>query len=147
MMVNRYFGSKEQLFAEVVAGIMTTPIILTEKNLASKSLGKALAAGIVNQTKAGATPLDGFLIMMHSASSSRAAEIARGQIEQHYHRQLTAALRGPHAAQRAAIMLSVVAGLQVMRQVIGLSALTDAKPAALVAILTPIFETLVGPPG
>ena len=103
-------------------------------------------SGIVNQTEAGATPLDGFLIMMHSASSSRAAEIGRAQIERHYHRQLTAALRGRHAAQRAAAILSVVAGLQVMRQVIGLSALTGAKPAALVALLTPIFEKLVGPP-
>ncbi len=84
--------------------------------------------------------------MMHSASSSRAAEIARGQIERHYHRQLTAALRGRHAAQRAAIVLSIVAGLQVMRQVIGLSALADAKPAALVAILTPIFDKLVRSP-
>ena len=27
MLVNRYFGSKEQLFAEVVAEIMTRPII------------------------------------------------------------------------------------------------------------------------
>jgi AcrR family transcriptional regulator len=143
MMVNRYFGSKEQLFAEVVAGIMAAPIILTGRNLASKSLGKALATGIVQQTAAGATPLDGFLIMMHSASSSRAAAIARGQIEQHYHRQLTAALHGPHAAQRAAIVLSIVAGLQAMRQVIGLTALADAKPAVLIAILTPIFEQLV----
>ena len=143
MMVNRYFGSKEQLFAEVVVGIMTTPIILTEKNLASGSLAKALAAGIVTQTAPGATPLDGFLIMMHSASSSRAAEIARAEIERHYHRQLTAALPGAHAAQRAAIILSVVAGLQAMRQVIGLSALADAKPAVLITILAPVFEALV----
>lgn len=143
MMVHRYFGSKEQLFGEVVAGIMTTPIILTEKNLASQSLGKALAAGVVSQTASGATPLDGFLIMMHSASSSRAAEIARTQIERHYHRQLAAALEGSHAAERAAIVLSIVAGLQVMRQVIGLSALAHAKPAVLIAILAPIFERLV----
>lgn len=144
MMVNRYYGSKEKLFAEVVANIMTTPIILTADTLASRSLGALLATGTVAQTEPGASPLDGFLIMMHSASSEAAARIARGQIEQHYQRQLTAALPGAHAAERAAIALAIVAGLQVMRQVIGLSALADAKPAALTEILTPLFEQLVG---
>jgi len=143
MMVNRYFGSKEQLFAAVIAEVMTAPIILTRENLASSALGEALAAGLVNQTQAGATPLDGFLIMLHSASSSRAAEIGRVQIEQHYHRQLTAALRGKLAPQRAALVLSLVAGVQVMRQMIGLSALAEAKPAALIRILAPIFQQLV----
>ena len=143
MMVNRYFGSKEQLFAAVIAEVMTTPIILTAESLASPALGQALAAGLVNQTQAGATPLDGFLIMMHSASSPRAAEIGRAQIEQHYHRTLTAALRGDLAAQRAALVLSLVAGVQVMRQMIGLSALADAKPAALIRVLAPIFQQLV----
>ena len=143
MMVNRYFGSKEQLFAAVIAEVMTAPIILTRENLASSALGEALAAGLVNQTQAGATPLDGFLIMLHSASSSRAAEIGRVQIEQHYHRQLTAALRGRLAPQRAALVLSLVAGVQVMRQMIGLSALAEAKPAALIRILAPIFQQLV----
>ena len=143
MMVNRYFGSKERLFAAVIAEVMTTPIILTPTNLASPALGEALAAGLINQTQAGATPLDGFLIMMHSASSSRAAAIGRVQIERHYHRTLTAALHGDHAPQRAALVLSLVAGVQVMRQMIGLSALTDAKPAALIKILAPIFQRLV----
>ena len=86
MMVNRYFGSKEKLFAEVVAGIMTTPIDPDRRHLASRSLGALLAAGIVAQTGPGASPLDGFLIMMHSASSAQAAAIARAQIEQHYQR-------------------------------------------------------------
>lgn len=56
---------------------------------------------------------------------------------------LTAALRGNHAPQRAALVLSLVAGVQVMRQMIGLSALTEAKPAALITILAPIFQQLV----
>jgi hypothetical protein len=109
----------------------------------SGSLGKALAEGVVQQTRPGATPLDGFLIVMHSASSSRAAAIARTQIERHYHQQLTAAIGGELAPHRAAIILAVVAGIQVMRQVIGLSALADAKPEALLKILTPVFEQLV----
>src|SRR4051794_29036776 len=42
MLVNRYFGSKEQLFAEVLAGIMATPTILAEQNLTSPNPGREM---------------------------------------------------------------------------------------------------------
>jgi AcrR family transcriptional regulator len=143
MLVNRYFGSKEQLFAEVIAETMTEPDILTRENINSPDFGAAIAATLIDITKSGATPLDGFLIMLYSASSERAAEIGREQIEEHYHRVLTAALGGDLAAERAAIVFAVVAGVQVMRQMIGLSALADADPADLKKILEPIFRGLV----
>jgi AcrR family transcriptional regulator len=144
MMVNRYFGSKEELFAEVVAGIMTKPIIFVSDSLATRGLAEALTAGVVQRARSGATPLDGLLIMMHSASSSRATAIARSQMERHYSRQLADALPGDLAEQRAATILAIVAGIQVMREVIGLSALADARPEDLSAILKPVFEQLVG---
>lgn len=75
-----------------------------------------------------ANPLDGFLIMLHSASSKRAAQIGREQIEKHHQKTMTEALHGNLAPQRAAIVLSIVAGFQVMQQMIGLRALADADP-------------------
>jgi AcrR family transcriptional regulator len=143
MLVNRYFGSKEQLFAEVVADTMAAPIILTPEVLHSGTPGEAMAAALVGLTGSGATPLDGFLIMLRSASSERAAAIGRAQIEAHHQRTMATALRGGLAAERAAVVLSLVAGFQVMRQMIGLSALADADERALVAILGPIFQQLV----
>jgi AcrR family transcriptional regulator len=143
MLVNRYFGSKEQLFAEVVAQTMATPVILTDETLASPTSGADMAAALVDLTSAGANPLDGFLIMHRSGSSKRAAEIGREQIEKHHHRAMTAALSGKNATQRAAIVLALVAGIQIMRQMIGLSALTEAKPKDLVKILGPLFQQLI----
>jgi AcrR family transcriptional regulator len=143
MLVNRYFGSKEGLFAEVVAGIMATPTILTKENLDSSSPGADMAAALVDITATGATPLEGFLIMMRSASSERAAQIAREQIEKHYHRVLTAALRGDFAPQRAALVLALVAGVQLMRQMIGLAALDKASPKTLSRLLGPILQQLI----
>jgi AcrR family transcriptional regulator len=143
MMVNRYFGSKERLFAAVIAEVMAEPIILTRANLTSADFAERIAATLTDITTAGTTPLDGFLIMLYSASSKPAAEIGREQIEIHYHRALTAALHGKLAPQRAAVVLAVVAGFQVMRQLIGLSALADADPADLKAVLEPIFRHLV----
>ncbi|MDR6874457.1 AcrR family transcriptional regulator [Bosea sp. BE125] len=143
MLVNRYFGSKEQLFAEVIAATMAAPTILTAENLKSPKLGETIAAILVDITKSGDTPLEGFLIMLHSASSQRAAEIGREQIENGHQKVLAAALRGALAPQRAALVLSLVAGFQVMRQMVGLSALAEADPADLVKILAPIFQQLV----
>jgi AcrR family transcriptional regulator len=143
MLVNRYFGSKEKLFAEVLADTMAAPDILTEANLAAADFGDIIAATLVEITKAGATPLDGFQIMLSSASSTRAADIAREEITAHYQRTLTDALPGDLAAERAAVVLAIVAGVQVMRQMIALPALADADPADLQRILAPIFRGLI----
>lgn len=143
MLVNRYFGSKERLFAEVATDTMSAPSILTGEILGSPTPGQDLAAALVRETTAGATPLDGFLIMLHSASSERAAEIGREQIEAHHQRVLSTALRGDLAPQRAAVALALIAGIQVMRQMVGLSALAEASPADLVRILAPLFQQLV----
>jgi AcrR family transcriptional regulator len=143
MMVNRYFGSKEELFAEVTAETMATPTILTREILTSHRAGEAIATALVGLTEKDAVPLDGFLIMLHSASSERAAEIGREQIERHHQKVTTAALKGALAPQRAALVLSLIAGFQVMRQMIGLSALADAEPKVLVKILAPMFQKLV----
>ncbi|BCB88227.1 TetR/AcrR family transcriptional regulator [Phytohabitans suffuscus] len=145
MMVNRYFGSKERLLAAVVADIMAEPSILTAANLEAPDFAARMAAILVDITRAGTTPLDGFLIMLHSASSERAAEIGREQIEAHYHRTLTAALDGDLSAERAGLLLAIVAGVQVMRQMIGLPALAHADPDVLRELLEPIFEQLLKP--
>ena len=143
MLVNRYFGSKERLYAEVVADTMATPSVLTTESLNSTAPGKNIAAALIDRTKAGALPLDGFLIMLYSLSSKRAGAIQREQIESHHQRAMTAAIRGAMAPQRAALVLSLIAGFQVMRQMIGLSALAEADSKALKKILGPLFQFLI----
>jgi AcrR family transcriptional regulator len=142
MLVNRYFGSKENLFAEVLARSMAQPIIATPENLRSPDRARDIATALVAITTAGATALDGFLIMLRSASSDRAAAIARGEIEKQHQRTVTASLVGPFAPQRAALLLSLVAGVQIMRQMIGLRALEEAAPDTLIDLLTPVIRSL-----
>ncbi len=144
MLVNRYLGSKEQLFAEVLAATAAEPTILTPANLKASALGEIIAATLVEITKAGDTPLEGFLIMLRSASSKRAAEIGRRQIEKGHLKTMTAALQGEWAPQRAALVLAIVAGVQVMRQMIGLPALAKADPKILAELLAPLFQQLIG---
>lgn len=144
MLVNRYFGSKEQLFTEVVAANMNAPTILSSQNLASPDFSKALATALVRVTKVEDDPLEGFLILLRSSSSPPAAAIGRREIEKGHQKALTEALKGDLAAQRAAVLLSLIAGFQVMRQMFGLSALAKADSADLLKVLTPVFQQLIG---
>ena len=143
MLVNRYFGSKEKLFAEVCADTMAAPMILADDNLAADDMALHMAKALVDITGKGATPMDGFLILLHSASSKTAAKIGRAEIEKHHFKTLAGAIDGELVPQRAALMLGLVAGFQVMRQMIGLSSLTKAKPADLVKLLTPLIRQLI----
>lgn len=143
MMINRYFGAKEELFAEVVTASMRDPVILEAKTLAAPDLARALSRALVGVTEPNASPLDGFLILLRSASSARAAEIARTEIEKAHQRTMSKALEGRYAGERAALFLSLVAGLAVMRQAIALTPLAKAKPATLEALLTPMIQTLL----
>lgn len=143
VLVNRYFGSKEKLFAEVCADTMATPMVLAADNLAADDMARHMAEALVEITETGSAPLDGFMILLHSASSRTAAKIGRAEIEKHHFKTLAGALDGELVPQRAALMLGLVAGFQVMRQMIGLSSLTKAKPADLVELLTPLIRQLI----
>ena len=141
----QYFGSKEQLFTEVIATTMARPTVLTKENLQSPNLSRTIATILVNITSAEDTPLEGFLITFRSASSQRAAEIGRAQIEAGHHKTMTAALAGRLAPERAALVLALVSGVQVMRQMIGLSALAKADPRSLIDLLEAMLRPLIAP--
>lgn len=143
MLVNRYFGSKEKLFGEAVAATMAQPVILAQGNLAAPDRARAFAQALEAITRPGAAPLDGFAIMLKSAASPRAAAISRAQIAKHHFQTLERTLTGPNTEERAALVLSLVAGLHQMRQTLRLPALVKADPAALTALLEPLFAQLL----
>ena len=143
MLVNRYFGSKERLFAEVASDTMRDPVILSSENLEAPDFAAALARSLVEVTAPGATPLDGFLILLHSASSPRAAEIGREWIGRGHQSTLENMLQGPNAVERAGVFLALVAGLQVMRQMMEIPSLAGARPAELERLLIPVVRALV----
>ncbi len=58
---------------------------------------------------------------------------------------LAKALGGAKAKERAAVFLALVAGVQMMRQTMGLPGLVDASAADLRAVLLPIVRSLVAP--
>jgi AcrR family transcriptional regulator len=143
MLVNRYFGSKAALFAEVAADTMRDPVILSPETLAAPDFAVALAKALVRVTTPGAAPLDGFLILLHSASSPKAAEIGREWIGRGHQATLVDAVKGALAPERAGVFLALVAGLQVMRQMMEIEALSAADPADLERILVSVIRPMV----
>lgn len=146
MMVNRYFGSKAQLFAEVVEQTQTQGSLIAGGIMDRPNPGRALAEALVKMTRADATPLDGFLITLHSASSPVAAEVGRDKITTHHLKTVTTALSGRQSAERAALILAMISGFQVMRQMIALPALSNAREGVLVDLLEQVFDRLIEAP-
>jgi AcrR family transcriptional regulator len=139
MMVKRYFGSKEQLFAEVVDRALAPRTILVEDGA---GMAHAAAAALVARTAREAEHLDPFLLMLRSASNPRAAEILRDGIERHIGSHVAAQLTSAAAGERSELLLSVIAGIWLMRKVIGTPALAAAEPGALTAQVEELFRLL-----
>jgi AcrR family transcriptional regulator len=139
VLVNRYFGSKEELFAATVEIICADNRIFEND---STTLAKRLTAKVMSKTE----PIDALLLILRSAPNPRAAEILRENIARHFERPLKASLPGPHASERAAMILALVVGFQLFRKVIGSKALVHASRASLSRHLTAMIQQLVDSP-
>ena len=143
MLVNRYFGSKEQLFAEASAATLEQPVILSADTVASSAPWDDIARKLVEITDPGSDALTGFQIMLRSASSDRAAQIGREQIENHHQQTMQRLIRRDPVPERAALALAIVAGVQLLRQTMGLDALAKADPETLERLIAPLFRQLI----
>ncbi|WP_321839474.1 TetR/AcrR family transcriptional regulator [Paraburkholderia bannensis] len=147
MLVNRYFGTKEGLFEEVIDLVLSAPGILTPDVMANTpdipTLCRDIANALVARTAPDVTPMDGFLIMLRSANNVQATAILRSKFETHFARPLAQSMPGEESAQRAALFLAVIAGFQVMRQIVEMNALTQTNPDRLARRLEALFGMLM----
>ncbi|KAF1055361.1 MAG: HTH-type transcriptional regulator BetI [Stenotrophomonas maltophilia] len=143
MLVNRYFGSKEQLFREAVESTMTRNSAIAGGVMETEHPALELVRVMLRVTRAESPPLNGFMISLMSASSHWAAGVGKEMIEARHLRRVVAALSGPQRPERAAMLLSIIAGMQMMRQMIKLDALAGADEAELEKFMVPVFELLI----
>lgn len=144
MLVNRYFGSKEQLFAEAVEKSFTPEVFV---RATPRSMTCDTAELLVARSAPGADELTPFLIMLRSASNPRATEIVRDAIERHVGRRLTAQMPDPHARLRSDVVLSVISGVLLMRRVVGARAVNRKNADdPLETLLRAVFDAVVQTP-
>lgn len=140
---NRYFGSKEKLFAEVVDTSLAPPTVVTGDAVdLAGNLGHALAA----RTATDAERLGPFLLMLRSAADPSAAKILREGIEKHVGARFARLLDGRDAEARAQVGLSLVAGIWLMRTVLATTALKDLDDQRLGDLLAGMFASVVRDP-
>lgn len=142
MLVNRYFGSKEQLFAEAVETSFAPPTIVAEE---PHALARDAAAALTERSDPDADPLEPFLIMLRSVSNPVAVNIVRDAIARHVGRRLAGQLPGPDRQLRADAMLSVMSGVLLMRRVIRSPGLTDSDPDQLTDLFERVFSAIIEP--
>ncbi|MFF7216333.1 TetR family transcriptional regulator [Streptomyces sp. NPDC008238] len=140
MMVNRYFGSKEQLFAEVVDTCFAPRTVVGNDPAA---MVHDVARSLVERTAPEADELSPFLLMLRSASNPQTAEVARQGIERHVERHLSSLMTGDNTTERSALALSVIAGVWLMRKLIRNTALVEADPNELAERLENLLRTLL----
>jgi AcrR family transcriptional regulator len=139
MMINRYFGSKERLFAEAVDQAFAPPTVVGDRR---RDLSRTIARNLAERTGPGAEELDPFLLMLRSVPDPEAADALRKGIEAHTGARLAGLLEGPEAEVRAQLGLALVAGTWLMRRIVGTSALAAADDAEVAELLAAMLEPL-----
>jgi AcrR family transcriptional regulator len=142
MLITRYFGSKERLFAEVVERAFTERTMLGSDRA---TLSRDIANALTQRTGAHAARQDPFRLMLNSAADPRAAEILREQIEAQVEQHAAGVLGGRDAHERAALLLSIIAGVLLMRTVIRETTLVELDDGQLAAQLERLFDAIIDP--
>jgi AcrR family transcriptional regulator len=110
-LVSRYFGSKDELFVEVL-NLTHDPSEIFEGGL--ENFGERIARMMLEDPK-DAGDLDWLLLMLRSASSPRAAEAIRHSSRVNFHDPFAAFLGGPDAHVRARLAGAIMMGVAIAR--------------------------------
>lgn len=128
-MVARYFGSKEELFREVIRGDHSGWL---DPGMKAEELPAFLAKMVVH----GGDPndrenSDRLIIMLRSSSSPATAALVRVAFEEDVLKPLAALLPGEDAHVRASLALTVLSGFKVLRTVMTVQPLKECQQVDL----------------
>lgn len=141
-LINRYFGSKEGLFVEVLSGAFQLAGALPGDR---RQLGEALSRYVIARDRN--PPTDGFdplLLILRSVSSPIAIRLLRDRLDQKTIRPLAQWLGGRDAEPRAGLVVACLMGLAILRKVLRSRAFEPGEEGMLVALLGPMLQSTVG---
>ncbi|WP_329083803.1 MULTISPECIES: TetR/AcrR family transcriptional regulator [unclassified Streptosporangium] len=139
-LINRYFGSKRDLFAEVLAMQGRFPGVLEGPE---EELPRRLAEYVAERLRSdqGSVVL---AALIRSSSAPEIHEIIRDRVSSAILGPLSARLSGPDATFRAMVATALVTGSGTMRQLYGPDAGDAPDHETVVARLTTVFEACLG---
>ncbi|MEV8633589.1 TetR family transcriptional regulator [Streptosporangium sp. NPDC051023] len=135
-LINRYFGTKRELFAEVLAMQGRFPGVL---EVSDEELPRRLAEYVADRlgSDEGGPVL---AALSRSSASPELSEIIKARVSSAILEPLAARLSGPDATFRATVATSLITGTGTLRQLYGPGALDSPGRDVLVRRLTRIFE-------
>jgi AcrR family transcriptional regulator len=141
-LVNRYFNSKEGLFAEVIDHALDIrPLIEGDRSTLAERLARAVVYGRGDIVDAQNIPL---LLLLHSATEPGAAELLRSGIDRNIVRFIAERLEGPDAAVRAAMVTAQLVGFAILDRMLQPRTLKQANREQLVTLLSKSLATCIG---
>lgn len=114
-LVSRYFGSKEELFSEV----------LNSGKRGVDTLGSELeglperVADIMTDPEDEGKSMEDILIILHSANSPVAGSMVRDSITDRFHGPFSEVIGGEHAMVRAQLFGALLLGISISQQISG----------------------------
>ena len=146
-LIAHFFGSKAQLFVEVVGlpvdpSFIVTRIVEGSRRTAGERLASTVLSLLENpQTRARFTGL-----VRAAATEPAAARLVRELITEHILGPVAGRLGADHAQLRANLVGSQVVGLVMARYVVGVEPLASLPVDGVVAAIAPTFQRyLTGP--
>lgn len=112
-LICRYFGSKRQLFGEVLASAGKNPMetFLGER----ETCGERVAAAIMSSDTDSSRRLTFVSLIVGAAGSAEASELAHEHIERNFIEPVGRWLGGPKAKERAWMLCSFLIGFSLMK--------------------------------
>lgn len=141
-LISRYFGSKDELFAEVVAVACEPNPDMFGGDPAS--FGERMAKTVLEDPQDGAK-LDMFLIMLLSASSPKASEIVRRCSRDKFFTFFQTWLGGPDVEVRTRLASSLMMGASLSRLIDETQELDAAGRKKLQARLAKVLQACIEP--
>jgi AcrR family transcriptional regulator len=137
-LVMHYFGSKQELFRQVIDAAPASSMSGAPGQAADEILA-SLGDRLANEPTASLALLRSMLTSPEAASAASAA-IAR------YQAQIAGAIPADNASLRAAIISAITLGLIVSRHLVKSDELASVDPAQVIDLLRPCVRSLADPP-
>lgn len=137
-LVSRYFGSKEELFHQVLRGDRDDkePLEGDPTDLPARLADLMLDKGCENDRD----NVERLLIILRSASSPKAAEVVRGALRHDMLEPFAELIGGRNAALRASFVMAVFMGTTILRTVMQVGPLCEEDRGLVRRKLEQLFE-------
>ena len=128
-LICRYFGSKKQLFAEVLEGVSSNPMAIFSGDI--DSCGARIAEAVLAPGSRNEHQLALIQLVTRSCTSTEASRLVHEHIEAQFIKPISQLLGGPQATQKTWLMASMLVGWIVLDQIKPANAVSQERLARM----------------